>query len=66
VRKVLVSRYGAYGDIVHCSHLPRLLKDVGFDVVDFETNHKGTQLLLDNPFIDNLFFFEPSSHPAIL
>jgi len=62
VKKVLISRYGAYGDIIHCSHLPRLLKEHGYDQVDFETNIKGTQLLACNPFIDNLLFFEPSQH----
>lgn len=56
-KRALIVRYGAYGDIVHCSHLPRLLKDQGFTTVDFETNIKGYQLLGDNPFIDNLSCF---------
>ena len=62
MNKVLISRYGAYGDIIHCSHLPRLLKEHGYDHVAFETNIKGTQLLCCNPFIDELIFFEPSQH----
>lgn len=62
MKKVLVSRYGAYGDTICISFLPRLLKDQGFDVVDFEVNHKGFQVLGNNPFIDNLFYFEPSVH----
>jgi len=41
------------------SHLPRLLKDEGFDVVDFEVNHKAYQVLGNNPFIDNLIHFNP-------
>jgi ADP-heptose:LPS heptosyltransferase len=57
--KVLISRYGAYGDIIHCSHLPRLLKDQGATQVDFETNFKGYQLLKYNPFIDNILYFDP-------
>jgi len=70
MKKALISRYGAYGDIIHCSHLPHMLKLKGYDVVDFETNWKGLQILTNNPFIDNLIFFEPSnnmrlfSHPA--
>lgn len=60
MKSVLISRFGAYGDIVHCSHLPRLLKENGYDYVTFETNYKGTQLLTNNPFIDELLFFEPS------
>jgi len=65
VKRALISRYGAYGDIVHCSHLPRLLKDQGYDYVAFETNWKGSQLLCTNPFIDKLLYFEPSKHRAV-
>ncbi len=65
MKKALISRYGAYGDIIHCSHLPRLLKENGYDYVAFETNTKGTQLLSDNPFIDNLIIFEPSENIEI-
>ncbi len=59
MKKVLVIRYGAFGDCIFISHLPRLLKDIGYDVVDFEVNHKGFQVLGNNPFIDNLRHFEP-------
>jgi len=65
VKKVLISRYGAFGDIIHCSHLPRLLKENGYDYVAFETNYKGTQLLSHNPFIDKMMFFEPSDCMAV-
>ena len=41
------------------SHLPRLLKDQGYNTVDVVTNHKGYQLLCENPFIDKLTYFEP-------
>lgn len=61
MKKALISRYGAYGDIIHCSFLPHMLKMRGYDVVDFETNWKGLQLLTNNPFIDNLIFFEPTN-----
>lgn len=56
---MLVSRYGAFGDAVFISPLPRLLKEQGFDQVDFEVNHKTFQVLGNNPFIDNLIYFEP-------
>lgn len=65
MKKVLISRYGAYGDQIHCSHLPRILKEKGFDVVDFETNFKGTQILGNNPFIDNLSYFEPGNCASV-
>jgi ADP-heptose:LPS heptosyltransferase len=62
MKKALISRYGAYGDIIHMSHLPHLLKDQGYDIVDVETNYKGSQLLSYNPHIDNLFYFEPTNY----
>ena len=58
--KALMSRYGAFGDCLHASHLPRLLKEVGYTIVDVETNFKGYQIFSDNPFIDNLIGFEPT------
>jgi len=59
MKKVMISRYGAFGDVLHCSHLPRLLKEKGFDYVAFETNQKGYQILVDNPYIDELISFNP-------
>ena len=55
MKKVLIIRYCAYGDAIHFSFLPRLLKGQGFDVVDLETNFKGFQLLESNPFIDKIY-----------
>lgn len=62
MKKALISRYGAYGDIIHCSHLPHLLKEKGYDQVDFETNYKGIQLLSKNPYIDNIIYFNPHDY----
>jgi len=62
MKKALISRFGAYGDILHMSFLPKLLKEKeGYDVVDVETNHKGYQLLCHNPHIDNISVLEPST-----
>lgn len=61
MKKALILRYGAYGDIIHISHLPRLLKEQGFDFVAVETNYKGFQLLRDNPFIDKITYLPDSS-----
>lgn len=58
--RVLISRLGAYGDMLHCSHLPRLFKEEGYTHVAFETNYKGYQLLAHNPFIDKFFLYEPN------
>ena len=63
MKKALISRYGGYGDAIFCTPIPRLLKDQGFDVVDFEANHKTFQVLGNNPFIDNLIYFEPALVP---
>lgn len=54
MKKALIFRLGAYGDIIHLSFLPHLLKDKGYDQVDIETGIKGYKILQENPFIDNL------------
>lgn len=59
MKKALIIRYAAYGDIIHMSFLPRLLKDQGFDRVDLETNFKGFQLLEGNPFINKINAINP-------
>jgi ADP-heptose:LPS heptosyltransferase len=58
MKTALISRFGAYGDIIHCSHLPRLLSDNGYKV-DMVTNTKGYELMKENPFINKLSHFEP-------
>lgn len=56
--KVLINRNGAYGDMIHMSHLPRLLKDQGWDYVGIFTGYKGVRILKNNPFIDEFHYFE--------
>ena len=64
MKKVLITRYGAYGDHIHATHLPRLLKEkAGFDYVAFQYNVKGQAIYVHNPFIDEHIFFEPMSSP---
>lgn len=58
MKRVLIVRNGAYGDIIHVSHLPRLLKDQGWEFVGLATGWKGQSLLKNNPFIDALHFYE--------
>jgi ADP-heptose:LPS heptosyltransferase len=59
MKTAIICRYGAYGDVVHCTHLPRLIKEhYGVDHITFETNYQGTQILNNNPFIDNLIQIE--------
>ncbi len=59
MKKAVIIRYGAYGDCIVASFLPRLLKDAGFSIVDVETNFKGYQVFGNNPFVDSLIFYEP-------
>jgi len=54
MKTILLFRLGAYGDMIHMSFLPRLLKGKGYDKVDIETGIKGFRVLHGNPFIDNL------------
>lgn len=58
MRRVYISRFGAFGDQTHASHIPRIFKEEGYHVT-FEYNYKGAQLLALNPFIDKHIFFEP-------
>lgn len=51
----MIYRLGAYGDVLHASHLPRLIKEYyKVDKLDFETSIRGYQILQGNPYIDNL------------
>lgn len=64
MKKVLITRFGAIGDHLHASHLPRALKEHGFDYVAIEYNVKGKNVWENNPFIDEHLQFEPSMYPA--
>jgi len=60
MRKAYVTRYGAFGDHIHCSHVPRLLKEAkNFDYVAFEYNPKGYPIYLHNPWIDEHIHYNP-------
>lgn len=57
MKTCFISRFGGYGDILHASHLPKLIKEhYEVDVIDFETNYQGYQILQSNPHIDNLIY----------
>lgn len=53
-KRIYIVRHGAFGDVIHCSHLPRLFKKHGASYVKMETNRKGMQVLAHNPYIDEL------------
>lgn len=57
--RILINRNGAYGDIIHMSHLPRLFKNHGCTFLGVSTGFRGLQLLKHNPFIDTIHYFEP-------
>jgi len=57
MKKALIFRTGAYGDIIHLSFLPHLLKKKGFDQVDVQTGIKGYRILKDNPYITELTIY---------
>ena len=64
--KILICRNGAYGDMIHMTHLPRLLKDQGWDFVGVLTGYKGKQILGKNPFVDIIHFFEPGGREYLI
>lgn len=60
MKKAYITRYAAFGDHIHASHLPRLLKQKGgYDYVAFEYNPKGVDIYSNNPFIDEHIVFDP-------
>lgn len=57
MKRCFISRFGGYGDVLHASHLPRIIKKhYSVDHITFETNHQGYQILQNNPFIDDLVY----------
>lgn len=64
MKKAYITRYGAFGDHIHCTHIPEMLKKkLGYDYVAFEYNAKGYQIHKYNPFIDEHIRFEPMLNP---
>lgn len=61
MKTAMIYRLGAFGDVLHASHLPRLVKEYyKVDKLDFETSTRGYQILQQNPFIDNLTTINPN------
>ena len=55
MKTCFIHRLGAFGDIIHASHIPRLIKEhYKVDRLDFETSVRGHIVLQGNPYIDNL------------
>ena len=55
MKTCFIHRLGAFGDVLHASHLPRLIKEYyKVDRLDFETSTRGHIVLQGNPYIDNL------------
>ncbi len=60
IKKVLIIRFGAIGDVVHSSIIPQAIKSCYPDVdVDFLTSNLIAPLFAKNDFIDNIFAFDP-------
>lgn len=57
-KKVLLIRYGAFGDHVHCSNVIKAFDEEGWHI-SFEYNYKGTQIHKLNPRIDCHIHFDP-------
>lgn len=61
MKTCFISRFGAFGDLLHCAHLPKLIKKhFQVDKIDFETSYQGYQILQNNPDIDNLIYVDPA------
>lgn len=44
--------------MVHVTHIPRLLKENGYDFVGFSTGKRGLEILKNNPFINQVHYAE--------
>ena len=64
--KALIIRHCAYGDGIHCSHLPRLLNAKGYTTIDINTNPKGSSIFKHNPFVNTITVEEISTTPPWL
>lgn len=54
-----VSRLGGAGDVLHASHLPKLIKEFyGVTHLVWETNYHGMHILTGNPYIDELQYVD--------
>jgi ADP-heptose:LPS heptosyltransferase len=59
LKSCFISRLGGVGDVLHASHLPRIIKQYyGVEDITFETNYHGMHILTGNPYIDNLQFID--------
>lgn len=59
MKTCFISRLGGAGDVLHASHLPKLIKEhYKVDHITFETNYHGMHILTGNPFIDELQFVD--------
>jgi len=56
-KTALIIRWGAIGDMIFVSPLPRLLKEQGYYVV-VNTQRQGLEVLQHNPYIDEFWFQE--------
>lgn len=60
MKTAFIYRLGAFGDVLHASHLPRLIKEYyKIDHLSFETSVRGYQILQNNPYIDCLTYLDP-------
>ena len=59
-KRVILIRWGAYGDHIHMSNVIKAFHDDGYQV-DMEYNYKGNQIHAFNPRITNKIPFEPNS-----
>ena len=64
MKTAIVHRYGAYGDHIHWSMIPRILHEEGYKV-DIDVNYKGVQLFTHNPYVNKIHFYEPRKDTTI-
>lgn len=61
MKKALVIRYGAYGDMIIITPVLKRLKEMGYHVI-LNTNKRGSEVLENNPNIDEYIMHDESVH----
>ncbi len=55
MKTCFISRFGGLGDLLHCAHLPELIKkEFGVTNLTIETNYNGMVVFDGNPYVDKL------------
>lgn len=62
MKKCLIVRYGAFGDMIIVTSLLRVIKELGYEVI-VNTSERGQEILKNNPNVDRVIPYHTDSVP---